>query len=106
MAEKPTYEELEKRVQALKTDYTRLEKKLHEAELFSEEIMTYMSEGLVQTDLRGNIIFINQRLSEMLGYLPEQIIGKCWLDMVTAEQQTIAEEAEARRIKKMVIKSR
>ncbi|MDZ7666114.1 MAG: PAS domain S-box protein [Desulfotignum sp.] len=98
MAEKPTYEELERRVQELKTDYTQLEKKLHEAELFSEEIMTYMSEGFVQTDIRGNILFINQRLSEMLGYLPEQIIGKCWLDIVPAEQQAIAQEAEARRL--------
>ncbi|MDZ7665268.1 MAG: PAS domain S-box protein [Desulfotignum sp.] len=98
MAEKPTYEELETRVQELKTGYTQLEKKLHEAELFSEEIMTYMSEGLVQTDIRGNVIFINQRLSEMLGYLPEQIIGKYWLDIVPAEQQAIAQEAEARRV--------
>jgi two-component system, cell cycle sensor histidine kinase and response regulator CckA len=98
MAENPTYEELKQRVQELKTDYTQLEKKLHEAELFSEEIMTYMSEGLVQTDIQGNIIFINQRLSEMLGYIPEQIIGKCWLDMVSAEQQSIAQEAEIRRV--------
>ncbi|MDZ7665531.1 MAG: PAS domain S-box protein [Desulfotignum sp.] len=98
MAEKPTYEELETRVQELKTGYTQLEKKLHEAELFSEEIMTYMSEGFVQTDIRRNIIFINQRLSEMLGYLPEEIIGKCWLDIVPAEQQAIAQKAEARRV--------
>jgi len=88
MAEKPTYEELERRVWSL-------EKELHEARSFSEEIMTYMSEGLILTDTRGTVIFINQRLSEMLGYLPEQIIGKCWLDMVPAEQQS-----------KMVIKSR
>ncbi|MDZ7666100.1 MAG: PAS domain S-box protein [Desulfotignum sp.] len=98
MAEKPIYEKLETRVQELKTGYTQLEKKLHEAELFSEEIMTYMSEGFVQTDIRGTIIFINQRLSEMLGYLPEQIIGKYWLDIVPAEQQAIAQEAEARRV--------
>ena len=97
MAEKPSYEELERRVQDLETDNTQLKKKYTKAESFSEEIMMYMSEGLVITDTRGTVIFINQRLSEMLGYLPEEIIGKCWLDMVPGEQQAIAQEAESRR---------
>ena len=100
MAEKPTYEELKQRVRELETDKTQLEKKLQEANFFSEEIMRYMIEGLVLTDVRETVIFINQRLSEMLGYLPEQIIGKCWLDMVSAEQQAIAQEALARRAQK------
>jgi PAS domain S-box-containing protein len=97
MAEKPSYEELERRVQKLKTDYSKLEKKLLESRSFTEEIMTYMTEGLVLSDTRGTVIFINQRLSEMLGYLPEEIIGKCWLDMVPVEQHAIAKEAESRR---------
>ncbi|MCA1792719.1 MAG: PAS domain-containing protein [Desulfobacteraceae bacterium] len=97
MAEKPTYEELERQVPELETDNTQLKKKLHKADSFFEEIMTYMSEGLVLTDTRRSVIFINQRLSEMLGYLPEEVIGKCWLDMVPAEQQAIAKKAEARR---------
>ena len=97
MAEKPTYEELEQRVQELETDYSQLEKKLQEAHFFSEEIMRYMTEGLVLTDTRETVIFINQRLSQMLGYLPEQIIGKCWRDMVLGEHQAIAQEAETRR---------
>jgi len=100
MAEKPSYEELKQRVQELETDKTQLEKKLQEANFFSEEIMRYMTEGLVLTDVRETVIFINQRLSKMLGYLPEQIIGKCWLDMVSAEQQAIAQEALARRAQK------
>ncbi|MFO7911100.1 MAG: PAS domain-containing protein [Desulfotignum sp.] len=97
MTVKPSYEELERRVQGLETTNTLLEKKLHEARFFSEEIMTYMTEGLVLTDTRGTVIFINQRLSEMLGYLSEEIIGKCWLDLVPPDQDAIAKEAEARR---------
>ncbi len=97
MTQKPTYEELKKRVQELKTDYSQLENKLLESRSFTEEIMTYMTEGLVLTDIRGTVIFINQRLSGMLGYLSEEIIGKCWLDMVPVEQHAIAKEAEARR---------
>jgi PAS domain S-box-containing protein len=98
MTMKPSYEELERRVQGLETTNTLLEKKLHEARFFSEEIMTYMTEGLVLTDTRGTVIFINQRLSEMLGYLSEEIIGKCWLDLVPPEQHAIANEAEVRRV--------
>jgi PAS domain S-box-containing protein len=90
MKETPTCEELKRQVQGLK-------KKLRNARSLTEEIMTYMTEGLVLTDPRGTITFINQRLSEMLGYPPEQIIGKCWLDMVPPEQRTLARDAEARR---------
>jgi PAS domain S-box-containing protein len=97
MKEIPTYEELQRRVHELKIDNTQLENKLLEARSFTEEIMTHMTEGLVLTDTRETVIFINQRLSEMLGYLSEEIIGKCWLDMVSVEQQVIAHEAKARR---------
>jgi PAS domain S-box-containing protein len=90
MKQNSTCEELEKRVQ-------ELEKELHDARSLTEEIMTYMTEGLVLTDTRGTVTFINHRLSEMLGYPPEQIMGKSWLDMVPPEQQAIAREAEARR---------
>jgi PAS domain S-box-containing protein len=90
MTVKPTYEELEKRVQ-------ELEMKLNETRSFTEEIMTYMSEGFILTDTNASIKFINKRLSEMLGYVPEEIIGKCWLELVPAEKQAIAKKAEARR---------
>ena len=98
MKTKPSYEELVRRVQELETDCSQLEKKLHQTKLFSEEIMTYMTEGLVLTDSQETVVFINQRLSEMLGYPSEQIIGKCWLDMISAEQQTIARQVLASRI--------
>jgi PAS domain S-box-containing protein len=90
MKQNSTCDELKRRVQ-------ELEKELHDARFLTEEIMTYMTEGLVLTDTQGTVIFINQRLSEMLGYPPEQILGKSWLDMVPPEQQAIARAAEARR---------
>jgi PAS domain S-box-containing protein len=90
MKQNSTCEELEKRVQ-------ELEKELHDARFLTEKIMTYMTEGLVLTDTQGTVTFINQRLLEMLGYLPGQIIGKSWLEMVPPGQLTIARAAEARR---------
>ena len=54
MAEKPTNEELERQVQELKTDCSQLEKELQEARFFSEEIMRYMSEGLVLLKIHRN----------------------------------------------------
>jgi PAS domain S-box-containing protein len=97
MTTKSSHEELERRVQALETKNTQLVKNLHEARSLSEEVMTYMSEGLVITDTSASIMFINKSLSEMLGYLPEEIIGKDWLDLVPPDQQSIAKEAEAKR---------
>ncbi|MBF0232685.1 MAG: PAS domain S-box protein [Desulfamplus sp.] len=96
MKAKLSYEELEKRVQELRRDYKQLESKLLKATSFIEEIVAFMTEGLVLVDTRGTVIFINQRLSEMIGYLSEEIIGKCWLDMVPVEQYAIANEAETR----------
>jgi signal transduction histidine kinase len=71
MTTKSSHEELERRVQALETKNTQLVKNLHEARSLSEEVMTYMSEGLVITDTSASIMFINKSLSEMLGYLLE-----------------------------------
>ncbi|MFU8769963.1 MAG: PAS domain S-box protein, partial [Desulfotignum sp.] len=82
MTAKPSYEELERRVQELESTNTQIERKLHEARSLNEEIISYMSEGLILTDTRASIRFINKRLSEMLGYPPEEIIGKVWLDFV------------------------
>ncbi|WP_024333649.1 PAS domain S-box protein [Desulfotignum balticum] len=90
MKQNSTCDELERRVQ-------ELEKELHDARFLTEEIMTYMTEGLVLTDMQGTVTFINQRLLEMLGYLPGQIIGKSWLEMVPPGQLAIARAAEARR---------
>lgn len=98
MAEKLTYEVLEKRFEELKTETRQLKQNLHEARQFSEDIMMYMTEGLVLTDTQETVIFINQRLSQILGYKPEQIIGKCWMDVVSEEQQTIARQFVARRV--------
>jgi len=97
MKANPTYEELKRRVQELEKDALQLKQKLHQATLLSEEIMTHMTEGLVLTDTQETVIFVNQRLAEILGYRPDQIIGKCWLDMISAEQQTIAQQVVARR---------
>jgi len=89
--------ELKKQIQELEEKNARLEKRLHETRSLTEEIMTYMTEGLVLTDARGTILFTNHRLSEMLGHPPEEIIGRFWLEMVPVEQQDIAKEAESRR---------
>uniref|UniRef100_UPI00405607B7 PAS domain-containing protein n=1 Tax=Candidatus Electrothrix sp. TaxID=2170559 RepID=UPI00405607B7 len=93
MKAKPAYENFEKQVQEPGTDYTPLEKKQLEARLLTEEVMAYMTEGLVLTDTKGIVIFTNNRLAEMLGYLPEEIIGKFWLDVIPADQQSTAKEA-------------
>jgi PAS domain S-box-containing protein len=90
MAEKPSYEELERRVQKLKTDYSKLEKKLFstdstkiklldeawsENEFQKELILDATSElvGYYDTDLR--IKWVNKAAASSVGKRPEEMIG-------------------------------
>jgi len=90
MVEKPTYKALEIRIQ-------ELENKLLESSSFTEEVMTCMSEGFVLTDTKASVVFTNNRLADMLGYLPEDLIGNCWIDLIPFEHQAIAKDIETRR---------
>ena len=75
MAGKPTYEELEQRVEELeKTDNERtsFDRKLKLLSLAVDQ----SSEGIAVSGLDGNLQYLNNAFAEMLGYSPEEIIGK------------------------------
>jgi PAS domain S-box-containing protein len=52
------------------------EMELKESETKYKQLITQMSEGLMQTDLQDNILFVNQQFCEMLGYEEKEVIGK------------------------------
>jgi PAS domain S-box-containing protein len=90
MAEKPTYEELERRVQELKTDYSELEKKLvltdiakskrleeewRESEFQKELILNATSELVAYYDTDLRIKWVNKAAAASVGKRPEEMIG-------------------------------
>lgn len=52
-----------------------LEKELRETKEFLENIMESSVDGIVTTDLKGNMTYQNRGMEEMLGYTREEILG-------------------------------
>ena len=58
------------------TEQRRAEKRLRENEERYRRIVETANEGIFETNADQIVISVNQKLADMLGYLPEEIIGK------------------------------
>ncbi|MGO8942514.1 MAG: PAS domain S-box protein [Syntrophobacteraceae bacterium] len=58
------------------TDRMRAQEALRESEGKYRRIVETASEGICMTDVDNLITYVNQRMADMLGYRPEEIIGK------------------------------
>ena len=79
MATKPTYEELERRVQALQEEVLKrkqAEKALRESEEKYRLFVETANEGVWAMDAEHQTTFINQRMAEILGYTIQEMLGK------------------------------
>jgi PAS domain S-box-containing protein len=63
----------------------RLRQALRESEARYQRIVETASEGVWTTDAGDRVSFVNRRLAEMLGYPPEEIVGRSVLDFMTTE---------------------
>ncbi len=85
MAGKPTYEELEQRVQELEKDAVenqRIKKTLQEREARFRLLYERAPLGYQSLDCNGNFIEVNQAWLETLGYTREEVIGKNFGDFL------------------------
>jgi len=76
MAKKPTYQELEQRVKELEKEAAKrksAEKELRESEELFRRLFE-QSNGAVFIHQSGQIIHVNQRAREILGYNQEQLL--------------------------------
>ncbi len=97
---RPSYADLEKRIHALEqiaSEYENLKKELSGISTFNEDVVKAMSDGLVLTDIKGTVTFVNPGFVAMLGYRPEEIIGRLWLDIIPLDHYDMVQEAERRR---------
>ncbi len=97
MGKKPTYEELEQRVEGLEKkarERARLDDRMQLLSLSVEQ----SSEGVAVVDLDGNLEYLNVAFARMHGYTPEELVGK-HLSVFHTPQQMPSIEAANRQLK-------
>ena len=85
MAEKPTYEELEKRVQELEkieSDFKSSKEALQEKESLFNLLYEKAPLGYQSLDENGCFIIVNKTWLDTLGYAKEEVIGKSFEDFL------------------------
>ncbi len=82
MAEKPTYQELEKRVQELEkieSEQKLVEEKLYEEMAFNQTLLQAAPVFFVAINPEGKTIMINGMMLQSLGYKQEEVVGKDYM---------------------------
>lgn len=79
------------------TDNKRTLEELASLQQLHAEILANISEVIMQTDVEGRIVFINQTGEKLLGQPQSMLLNRSWLDFVPEDQRAIAEAADRRR---------
>jgi len=74
------------------TEKAVAEENLRASETKFRQLVDAAQEGLLAIDLEGNTTFVNPRMVEMLGYTPEEMLGRHLFSFVEAEQAANAKE--------------
>jgi PAS domain S-box-containing protein len=77
-----TYSDITQRIQA--------EQALRESEARYRQMIETMNEGVWRIDSQGRATFVNRRLADMLGYPPEEILGRHFFDFMRPEVREMA----------------
>ena len=88
MTDKPTYEELEQRVQELEqaeSERKRVEEALSESERKFRNILVQTPQIGIALDPEAQIVFTNARFLELTGWTEEEVIGGNWFDLFIPE---------------------
>jgi PAS domain S-box-containing protein len=61
---------------------------LEELQAFNENIIQTMEGGIVLEDKTGHITFVNPKMTDLLGYAPDELKGQRWASFVASSQET------------------
>jgi len=67
------------------TDWRQAQQQLQKKELEFRRLVETASEGIWTIDTEGKTTFVNKRMADMLGYSPEEMLGKSFLDFVATD---------------------
>ncbi len=88
MAQRPTYEDLKKRISELEekvADLKAASESLQESEQRYRHILNRMEEAYYEVDLEGNFTFFNEPLCRNYGYPPDELMGMNYRDYMSPE---------------------
>ncbi len=75
----------------------RAEEALHRAETRMRSIVENLGEGLLITDLRDQVTYVNGRMVEMFDYTPDEMLGRRTYELFLPPSEWAAMEARNRR---------
>ncbi|MEP6686021.1 MAG: PAS domain S-box protein [Verrucomicrobiota bacterium] len=75
------------------TEQKRAEDALRESEELHRAFVSQTAVGMVRTDLKGRLVFVNKKFCEILGYRESELIGKTILELTNPD-----DIAESRRL--------
>jgi PAS domain S-box-containing protein len=87
--EKNTPVQLKGTVQDI-TEHKQIDEALHESEQKYRNIIEVTNEGIVVINAELQITYVNYRLTQMMGYSQEEVIGKIWWDFTDEEGKAFA----------------
>ncbi|WKZ32349.1 MAG: PAS domain S-box protein [Thermodesulfobacteriota bacterium] len=80
------------------TEHRRVERALEESELRYRTLVENLQEGIIALDENDNIVYVNPRMAEMLGYTVQDMMGRPLFEfMDRAESERARERLERRR---------
>ncbi len=82
---------------AIAIENARLYEKIRELWMFNENIVQSMEEGILLEDATGYITFVNPKGAQLLGYSPEELVGRHWSTAVAPEHLPQVESESAKR---------
>ncbi len=80
-----------------RTEHREAEDALRRSEEQYRQIVETTTDGIITVDANGQILFVNKRLAEMLGYQPSEMVGKPATSFMPVSGQAVATAAFKRR---------
>lgn len=78
------------------TELRRAESQLRASEERYRTLLTVAQEGVWVVDHHGTTTYVNDRMAEMLGYPPEELMGRSFMDFIEPERRSRARGVFAR----------
>lgn len=82
------------------TERQRLESELQEQRDFALMVLNTMGEGLTVADATGRFVLVNPAYGQMVGYAPQDLIGKSPHDVTVVEDRTALNQAWVERTRR------